>query len=79
MNLGRDFADAMHQYGELFRDTPLTTFGAVLDRYMREITPKKAPRTQTDEAARERYVTDDERPPRSHGALISQVVSPASL
>ena len=49
LNLGRDFADAMRQYGELFRETPLTTFGAVLDRYMREITPKKAPRTQIDE------------------------------
>jgi hypothetical protein len=49
LNLGRDFAEAMRQYGELFRETPLTTFGAVLDRYMNEITPKKAPRTQTDE------------------------------
>jgi hypothetical protein len=39
----------MREYGELFRGTPLTTFGAVLDRYMREITPKKAPRTQIDE------------------------------
>jgi hypothetical protein len=49
LNLGRDFAEAMRQYGELFRETPLATFGAVLDRYMREITPKKAPRTQIDE------------------------------
>jgi hypothetical protein len=39
----------MRQYGELFRETPLTTFGAVLDRYTSELTPKKAPRTQTDE------------------------------
>jgi hypothetical protein len=49
LNLGRDFADAMRRYGELFRETPLTTFGAVLDRCMNEITPKKAPRTQTHE------------------------------
>jgi len=49
LRLGRDFADAMRSYGELFRDEPLTTFGAVLDRYQREVTPKKAPRTQVDE------------------------------
>ena len=39
----------MHRYGELFRDVPLSTFGMVLDRYQREVTPRKAPRTQTDE------------------------------
>ena len=49
LNLGRDFADAMRTYGELFRDAPLSTFGDVLSRYQREVTPRKAPRTQTDE------------------------------
>jgi integrase len=49
IDLGRDFATAMSKYGELFRDVPLTTFGEVLDKYQREITPKKAPRTQLDE------------------------------
>jgi integrase len=48
-NLGRDFADAMRKYGELFRDVPLSTFAAVLDRYLQQITPKKAARTQVDE------------------------------
>lgn len=49
LKLGRDFATAMRRYGELLGDQPLTTFGAVLDRYQREITPAKAPRTQVDE------------------------------
>lgn len=49
LKLGRDFAEAMRRYGELFRDEPLTTLGAVLDRYQREITPAKAARTQVDE------------------------------
>jgi integrase len=49
LSLGRDFADAMRKYGELFRDAPLTTFGAVLDRYLQQVTPKKAERTQVDE------------------------------
>jgi hypothetical protein len=49
VNLGRDFADAMRRYGEFFRDTPLTTFGAVLNRYLQQVTPKKAARTQVDE------------------------------
>jgi integrase len=49
INLGRDFAGAMIRYGEMFRDDPLSSFGAVLDRYLREITPAKAERTQIDE------------------------------
>lgn len=49
MSLGREFADAMRKYGEMFRDTPLTSFGAVLNRYLQTVTPKKAERTQVDE------------------------------
>lgn len=49
INLGRDFADAMRKYGELFREVPLATFGDVLDRYLQLVTPSKAERTQKDE------------------------------
>ena len=49
IHLGCDFADAMTRYGDMFRQAPLSTFGAVLDRYLQQVTPKKAPRTQTDE------------------------------
>lgn len=37
VSLGRDFADAMRQYGELFRETPLTTFGSICDKYLQSI------------------------------------------
>ena len=49
INLGREFADAMAKYGNMFRDTPLSDFGALLDRYLQLVTPKKALRTQKDE------------------------------
>ena len=34
INLGRDFGEAMRQYGALFTEQGLTTFGAVCDRYL---------------------------------------------
>jgi integrase len=37
LNLGRDFADAMAKYGQLFREVPLTTFGALCDKYQQSI------------------------------------------
>ncbi len=49
VNLGRTFGDAMMQYGALHRADPLTTFGDVLDRYLREVTPQKSERTRKDE------------------------------
>lgn len=50
VNLGRSFADAMVKYGELHRDdSTLSAFGDVLDRYLQQVTPGKAPRTQLDE------------------------------
>jgi integrase len=49
VNLGRDFADAMRRYGELLGPSPLSKFAEVIDRYQREITPRKAERTQEDE------------------------------
>lgn len=69
LNLGRGFADAMIRYGELHRDDPLKTFGDVLDRYLREVTPGKAPRTQVDERA---YIG---RLRAVFGALPSTVIS----
>lgn len=70
LNLGRDFVEAMRRYGELFRDTPLTTMGAVLDRYQRDITPKKAPRTQVDEL---RYLAKIRA---TFGAMAPRAVTP---
>ena len=49
ISLGRVFADAMAAYGDMFRDTPLSDFGDLLDRYQQLVTCKKAPRTQKDE------------------------------
>jgi integrase len=71
LNLGRDFAEAMAKYGALFRDLPLTTFGAVLDRYQREVTPKKAPRTQTDELG---YIANLRA---VFGAMVPHTITPA--
>lgn len=46
INLGRDYVQAMAEYAELTsRDTPCRTIGDLIDRYLREIAPKKAPRT----------------------------------
>jgi integrase len=49
VNLGRDFADAMGRYGELFREAPLTTFGALLDRYLQLVLPRKAAATRASQ------------------------------
>jgi integrase len=50
VNLGHDYADALARYADFFRDVPLSTFGAVLDRYVQHVVPKKAKRTQVDNA-----------------------------
>ena len=34
LNLGREFGEAMRQYGALFTEQGLATFGAVRDRYL---------------------------------------------
>lgn len=49
VNLGRDFADAMARYGELFREAPLSTFGALLDRYLQLVLPGKAASTRASQ------------------------------
>ncbi len=46
MNLGRDFAQAMGRWAEIVgRPERMTTMGDIMDRYMREVAPGKAPRT----------------------------------
>ncbi|MEO8466737.1 MAG: tyrosine-type recombinase/integrase [Gammaproteobacteria bacterium] len=49
VNLGRDFADAMARYGELFREAPLSTFGVLLDRYLQLVLPGKAAATRASQ------------------------------
>ncbi len=45
-HLGRDYAKAMAKYGELMQPPgPTLRMGDLMDRYMKEIAPKKAPRT----------------------------------
>ncbi len=45
-HLGRDYAKAMAKYGELMQPPgPRLRMGELMDRYMKEIAPKKAPRT----------------------------------
>lgn len=73
VDLGRDFATAMAKYGELFRDVPLATFGDVLDRYQREITPRKAERTQKDERG---YIA---KLREVFGAMPPQTITPAAV
>lgn len=47
--LGRDRAEALSQYFKLVTDRrPLTTLDTIMDRYLREVVPGKAPRTQLD-------------------------------
>jgi integrase len=49
INLGREEAEALRRYRELVPDNrKLTTMGDVFDRYLIEIIPTKAPRTQLD-------------------------------
>jgi len=47
--LGKDRAEALSEYFKLVADTrPLTTLDTIMDRYLREEVPTKAPRTQLD-------------------------------
>lgn len=57
INLGRDYAKAMAEFGRLTAtDKPLAYFGDSLDRYLREISPGKAPRTYQDELAAAKHL-----------------------
>ncbi|ADE14129.1 integrase family protein [Nitrosococcus halophilus Nc 4] len=48
-NLGRDYHQAMVRYAEInTQPRPMMTLGQVMDRYQKEVIPKKAPRTQKD-------------------------------
>ena len=41
----------MAKYGEMFRESPISDFAALLDRYLQLVTPRKAQRTRKDETA----------------------------
>jgi integrase len=45
-HLGRVYADAMAEYGNLFRETGFDTMGDVFDKYALTVIPQKAPATQ---------------------------------
>lgn len=64
--LGRNYAEAMKRWAEVSaRPQDLSTLGAVIDRYMREVAPTKAPRTYQDyieQAKRLRAVFGHMRP-----------------
>lgn len=49
INLGRDYVAAMTKYASLTaEDGPCATVGDLIDRYLREVAPQKAPRTYRD-------------------------------
>lgn len=49
IRLGKDRTEALSEYFKLVTDRrPLTTLDTIMDRYLREVVPEKAPRTQLD-------------------------------
>lgn len=48
LNLGKDLAIAKRKWSELDGGIPAGGMAAIMDRYLTEIVPKKAPRTQAD-------------------------------
>lgn len=64
-HLGAVYADAMREYGSLFRDDGLATMGDVLDRYLATVVPQKAEATQASnriEITRCKKVFGQQRP-----------------
>lgn len=59
INLGHDFIDAKHKLLELEEGRPVAgSIGDLISRYMREVSPKKAPRTHKDELASSKLLND---------------------
>jgi len=48
INLGKDIGIAKRKWAELSGDEPTGSMAALMDRYMQEVAPKKAPRTYKD-------------------------------
>lgn len=58
INLGHDLIDAKRQLIDLEAGRPVAgTIGELLDRYMQEVSPKKAPATHKDEKASKAFLT----------------------
>lgn len=59
INLGHDFIEAKHKLLELEEGRPVAgSIGDLISRYMREVSPKKAPRTHKDELASSKLLND---------------------
>lgn len=57
INLGRDYVAAMTKYASLTADdAPSFTVSDLIDRYLREVAPTKAPRTYRDNVKEARYL-----------------------
>ena len=58
INLDSSFAEAMAKWAKLTEQDaqPIFTMGDAFDRYMREVAPKKAPRTYADNLGEMRYL-----------------------
>lgn len=57
INLGRDYVHAMSAYADrTSEDIPCLTMSNLIDRYLREVAPKKAPRTYQDNVKQVRFL-----------------------
>jgi hypothetical protein len=59
INLGHDLQEAKQKLLEIEAGRPVAgTIGELIDRYMKEISPRKAPRTHKDEVASAQLLND---------------------
>ncbi len=54
--MGSSIAEMYQSYAEFLEERPVRTMGDLFDRYMVEVAPKKAPRTQKDNAYEMKYL-----------------------
>lgn len=74
INLGRDYPRAIAKWAQLVgRVGPMTTMGEVMDRYLMEVAPMKAPRTYRDNVAEMRRVR------AFFGALEPDAITPQMI